>query len=513
MWYPLLRQAARNHPDKLAFVESWSGKSITFRDLETRAVHYADRLVSHGLVRGDTVVFMGDASIDLVVALLGHYFAGVTHAPINTRYGIEEVRHIVADSGARLAVIDPPYREIMRAAAPNLLAWDTAEFEFHNASPADLADPDDEEIALLIYTSGTTGKSKGVELSFRAVAANISALTDLWRWTPQDRLVLALPLFHVHGLAIGIHGTLIQGCTTELHKRFDAAAVVNAMADTGTLFMGVPTMYAMILRHLEQHPDLARSLGRARLFTSGSAALSIDHFERFEALTGHRILERYGMSETLLTLSNPYEGQRRPGTVGLPVKGSEVEIFDDNGQPCDPEEIGEIAVRGLSLMTGYRNQPEATTAAFRDGWFMTGDVASKSHDGYFRIVGRASTDIIKSGGFKVSAREIEEVLSHHPDVREIAVVGIDDEVWGERIGAAVVLNGPPDMLNGPPDRDILAALQAFGRERLADYKQLRDVRVVDELPRNAMGKVQKNVIKSVLFAPTPPLQPNGEAES
>ncbi len=308
----------------------------------------------------------------------------------------------------------------------------------------------------------------------------------------------------MHGLGIGVHGGLLHGLTIELLPRFSAAAVIGAIERGGTIFMGVPTMYRMLLEHLDTRPEDARVLARARLFTAGSAALPAADFERFAELTGHRVLERYGMSETLLTLSNPADGERRPGSVGLPVPGFEVRIVDDDGQDCAPEDPGELAVRGVGLMTAYWNQPEATQAAFRDGWFMTGDVAARDPDGYVRILGRRSVDIIKSGGFKISAREIEEVMAEHPAVAEVAVLGLADPKWGQKI-AAVVVPAPGHPLAGDPARLLRELVQLTGA-RLADYKKPRAMAVVTALPRNALGKIQKAQLVTALEQGTIPVE-------
>ena len=330
-----------------------------------------------------------------------------------------------------------------------------------------------------------------MELSFRALVSNIEAVTRAWGFTGNDRLAIALPLFHVHGLCLGIHGGLLHGFPVLLSEKFEAGRIVEAFATGGaTAFMGVPTMYVRLLEHLEAHPESAKALRRARLFTSGSAPLPADDFRAFQEKTGHAILERYGMSETLFTLSNPYDGERRPGTVGLAVPGYEVRIVDDAGSDVTPGELGEIVVRGSGMMTGYWGRPEETARSFRDGWFLTGDVARSDADGYVTIVGRKSVDIIKSGGFKISAREIEDVLRRHPKVRDVAVVGAEDRVWGQRIVAAVVL--VPGVDAAP--EAVLEDLAAFARAHLADFKRPREVRLLPELPRNALGKVQKHLI-------------------
>jgi malonyl-CoA/methylmalonyl-CoA synthetase len=352
----------------------------------------------------------------------------------------------------------------------------------------------------LIYTSGTTGPSKGALLSHSQVINNMRALTGLWTWSSRDRLVLALPLFHVHGLCIGVHGAAIRGMAVLLERRFDVASVIDRFADhergRASVFMGVPTMYTSLVEHLREHPAAAAKLACARMFTSGSAALSAGLWQEFADLTGQRIVERYGMTETLITLSNPYIGQRIAGAVGQPVPGCDAAIVDEAGDELPPGEPGELIVHSNGLMDGYWNLPQQTADARvvdRDGriWFRTGDVAYVGAQGYFYIVGRSSVDIIKSGGFKISAREIEEVLAGHPVVYEVAVVGIPDAKWGQRIVACVVPDAPMAGILDDPAQ-LLESLVALHRALLADYKQPRGLYLCDELPRNALGKLQKH---------------------
>jgi malonyl-CoA/methylmalonyl-CoA synthetase len=470
-------------------------RSYTFGDLDRLSAAYAARLDGLGIRRGDRVAVFAESSPEVVLALLGHYRLGVIHVPINTRYRAEEAGHILRDSGARAVLFEPDsaqddvLREIRDVPAlEHRIPMETVTSAESRVPGPESRLPSDSSIALIVYTSGTTGKSKGAALSYAALVENMDALTTAWRFSSADRLVLSLPLFHVHGLCIGVHGALLHGMTLLLSSRFDAVDVVDAFARRGaTVFMGVPTMYVRLLEHLEKHPDAAAALRRGRLFTSGSAALPAADFEAFERSTGHRILERYGMTETLFTLSNPYDGERRPGTVGLPVPGCAVRLVDEAGRETPSGEAGEILVRGSGLMRAYWARPEETRAAFRDGWFATGDVARRDSDGYVRILGRKSVDIIKSGGFKISAREIEDVIAAHPRVREVAVVGAPDRVWGERIVAAVVPREPDAPALTDEVRDLCA-------RSLADYKRPKEVRIVSELPRNALGKVQKHRI-------------------
>ena len=494
--------------DALAFEERASGEQLTWSQLRDASLRYASALRDAGVRVGDRVATFAGSSLDLIVALLGHYRVGAVHVPINTRYRGEELTHVLEDSGAVLVVTDAAGFEILRelpaSKACTLAGIDDAAGASLDLRRAVLGErapfegdlPSEDALALMIYTSGTTGKSKGVCLDFRAVVGGIDALTSLWRWSEEDRQHLALPLFHVHGLAIGVHGALLHGVTTRLADRFDPAAVVEDFGpDFGaTVFMGVPTMHGRLLRFLEEDPARADTLRRGRLFTSGSAALPARDFARFEALTGHRILERYGMSETLLSLSNPYDGERRPGSVGVPVPGYAARVVDDGGVDVERGQIGELWVRGPGLLREYWGRPEATAQAFEGEWFKTGDVVRQSEDGYLSIVGRRSVDIIKSGGFKISAREIEEALLEDEAVEEVAVLGIQDEEWGEKIVAALVVNEHDPGLD---ESGWVERARGCLAGRIADYKRPRSVRVVDAIPRNALGKVQKHRLRAL----------------
>jgi acyl-CoA synthetase (AMP-forming)/AMP-acid ligase II len=462
-----------------------AGRRLTFAELGHRARAVAAGLAQAGVRPGQRVASIAGTSLELLAINLGCYYLGAIYVPINTRYRGAEVAHILGDSAATAVFVDAAGAQVLSGCG-----LEVAQVHAVDAPPVGPGSPgdppiDDDATAMLIYTSGTTGKSKGVALPYGAIAANMTALTGAWGWTSADRLSLMLPLFHVHGLCIGVHGALLRRVNTILHARFDPGELVGDVRDRGaTIFMGVPTMYAMLLEHLAAHPHHAEALGRARLFTSGSAPLAVTHFDAFHALTGHRILERYGMSETLITLTNPLEGERRPGSVGQPVPGCEIRIVTDEGMPGDR---GELQVRGDSLMTGYWADPHATAREYDGPWFKTGDVVERDPNGYLRILGRTSVDIIKSGGFKIAAREIEEALLEHPWVAEAAVFGVPDEIWGQRIAAAVVVVAGID-----PAADLLAVLGPHVAERLADYKRPRVVLALPSLPRNALGKLQKH---------------------
>ena len=459
----------------------------TFAELDAQMRAWAGTFVQAGLKAGDRVAALSPSSPHLVAAMLGAYAMGAVWVPINTRYRAGEIGHILDDASPSLLLCAPSLAE----ALPSDVSMPVRDFTPPPAATSSLAALPDSHPALLIYTSGTTGRSKGATLSHGAVVAGIGALTDAWGWSANDVLSLQLPLFHVHGLCIGVHGCLLHGMTMRVHTKFSAPAVVGDVRDHGaSVFMGVPTMYTRLLAHLDAAPQDAEALRSARLFTAGSAALPAADLEAFERHTGHRILERYGMSETLITFTNPLEGERRAGSVGREVPGVTSRVVDDAGAPVPDGEIGELQVQAPALMRGYWNDPEATAASFDGPWFKTGDVVVRDQDGYVRIVGRKSVDIIKSGGFKISAREIEEALLLHPAVAEVAVVGMPDPQWGERIEAVVVLGG---SLADPTE-----ALSAHARTLLADYKTPRAVHVREGLPRNALGKLQKVALKRAL---------------
>jgi malonyl-CoA/methylmalonyl-CoA synthetase len=361
----------------------------------------------------------------------------------------------------------------------------------------DAGEPSD--TALIMFTSGTTGNPKGAVHSHASLLANVEALRGAWRWTPDDHLVHALPMFHAHGLCVALFGTLHAGASAVLLPRFGAAEVLDACDRfRATMFFGVPTMY-----HRIEASGRVAELASLRLAVSGSAALPASLHNAIAAGSGMSILERYGTTETLMSVSNPYEGERRAGTVGFPLPGVEIrlaptQVLDGvrgvdgapgyDGDVCDPGDpgaAGELLVRGPSLFAGYFGRPEATEAAFTDGWYRTGDVASVSADGYVRILGRTK-ELVISGGFNVYPAEVEEVLGEHPAVAEVAVTGTPSDEWGEVVTAWVV------PAAGAGDLDLVRSVTEFGAERLAPYKRPRIVRIVPSLPRNALGKVVRH---------------------
>ncbi len=448
---------------------------ITAGELDVRSRGVAARLARAGLRTGDRIVMSAEASGNLVVAHVAALRLGLVVVPVNGAYREREITHIVTDCAPAAALVDSPERGAVIAAAtsaPIVVTGPTVDLPDGPQPRLDESGPDD--LALLCYTSGTTGAPKGAMLSHGNALASCEALRLAWRWTAEDRLVLALPLFHVHGLGVGLHGTLLCGAAAILVPRFEPDAVFDAArTHRATLFFGVPTMYARLA-----DSERVGELANLRLCVSGSAPLPAELHERLEARAGIRVLERYGMTETIMNVSNPYDGERRAGTVGFPLPGVELQLGD--GGDAGP---GEILLRGPNVFPGYWHQEAATAAAFTaDGWFRTGDIGARDPDGYLRIVGR-SKELIISGGFNVYPREVEDVLRAHPGVADVAVVGQPSDEWGELVVAVVV---PAD----PPVTE--AALLEYAAQELAPYKRPRRVRFVDELPRNALGKVLRH---------------------
>src|SRR5215207_213595 len=492
-----LARNAERAPEKLCL--RFEGENWSYGRLRGRAGAFAAALGTWGLQPGDRVaLFLGNHP-DFLAAYLGTHLAGGVAVPVNKGYRRAELRHIFDDAGVRLCVTDGegrPELERVRGELPGLERVverdeDLEAFLGDTGVPEEPAMPRGEDLAVIAYTSGTTGRSKGAMLLHRNLLANAEAICAAWRWTAEDHLLLTLPLFHTHGLGVGVHGTLLTGASAELQRGFDAAEVYDALLGGGfTMFFGVPTMYTRLLREAEGRDERPKPL---RLYASGSAPLSPQAFERFEKEFGQRILERYGMTETGMNLTNPYDGERRPGTVGMPFPGQEARVVDLKTREVLPVgEAGEIEVRGPHLFAGYWERPEATAESFDDeGWFRTGDLGSVSEDGYFEITGRAS-ELIITGGYNVYPREVEELLEGCPGVSEVAVVGLPDPEYGERVAAAVVRDDP-----GLTAEKVVE----YCREDLAGYKKPREVVFVDALPRNALGKVLKHRVREELIGP------------
>ncbi len=488
-----VRNAERT-PDKLCL--RFEGEDWSYGRLRGRAENFAAALVAWGLRPGDRVALFLENCPDLLAAYLGAHLASCVVVPVNTQYRRVELGHIFDDAGMRLCFTDRerrPELERVRGDLPDLESIIEVGPELEDflsgAGDHERALPDGDDLAVVAYTSGTTGRSKGAMLLHRNLVANAEAVCAAWRWTADDTLLLALPLFHTHGLLVAGNGTFFSGASVELHREFDAAAVYDALLEGRvTMFFGVPTMYSRLIREAEGRPERPKPL---RLYVSGSAPLSPQVFARFEHLFGERILERYGMTETIMNLTNPYDGERRPGTVGRPFPGQEARVVDiRTREPVPPGEVGEIEVRGPHVFAGYWNRPDATAESFdEEGWFRTGDLGSVGEDGYFTISGRTK-DLIISGGYNVYAREVEEVVEGCPGVAEAAVVGLPDPEFGERVVAAVVRDDPSLSAEKVVD---------YCRGNLAGYKKPREVVFVDALPRNALGKVLKHEVRRELI--------------
>ena len=423
------------------------------------------------LVGAPGVAVCGTATLDTVIAVVAALRRGVPVVPVPADAGPTERSHILRDSGASVIVGDPdwPETDLPRVAVPVTGPGGSTEPDFDPELPA-----------VVMYTSGTTGLPKGAVIPRRAIAAGLDGLADAWGWTPDDHLAHGLPLFHVHGLILGVLGALRVGSRLTHTGR----PTPERYAATGaSMYFGVPTVWSRVVAA----PEHARSLSGARLLVSGSAPLPVPVFEELRALSGHAPIERYGMTETMITVSTRHDGERRPGWVGFPIAGVESRLRDDHGAPVphDGETLGGLQIRGTTLFNGYLNRPDKTAESMTDdGWFLTGDAAVIDDGGMHRIVGRASIDIIKTGGYKVGAGEVETALLEYPGVRECAVVGLPDDDLGERIVGFVV--------GEVTDSDALVRHVAGS---LSVHKRPREIRMVDELPRNAMGKVQKRQLR------------------
>ena len=486
------------------FIELPDGARYSYGDAEQASAQVANTLRSQGLVLGDCVAVVAEKSVALLWLYLGCLRAGIIYQPLNSAYSERELAFFIGNAGARLVVHEPLLAARVIAAcgqceqAPRRLTLDAAG---GGELPALWADADErfatfhaasDSVAALLYSSGTTGTPKGIPITHDNLYSNAVALRETWAFARDDVLLHALPFYHVHGLFITLHPAMLAGMRLRFHTRFDAAEVVAGLAGA-TLFAGVPTYYTRLLAT----PAFGRAAcASVRLFISGSAPLLESTFHEFVARTGQVILERYGMTETGINTSNPLHGERRPGTVGVPLKGVQVRIVDEQGVAMPPGEIGEIEVRGPNVFRAYWRLPAQTTGAFSaDGFFHTGDQGRFDGDGYLHIVGR-SKDMIISGGLNVYPKEIETELDALPGVAESAVFGVPHPDFGEAVLAAVIAHDDLDE----------AAVLTHLRARLAGYKLPKRIVSVTDLPRNTMGKVQKSRLReryAMLFGVDP----------
>lgn len=497
---------AADHGDRLAIVDeqgSWS-----YGDLIAASIAVAEKLLAGADdLAGARVAYLVPPSFAWVAVTWGIWRAGGVAVPLALAQPSPELAYVLADAEATIAIAAVERAAVLAplAAASGLRFFASEDLVPSIPISREAASPNNvthgaaitlQDPAMLLYTSGTTGRPKGVVLSHGNIEAQVRCLVDAWAWSAADRILEVLPLHHVHGIINVVTCSLWSGAVCEMMPRFAADEVWRRLLSGRlTLFMAVPTIYVRLIRAFAELPAAeqtaaSRSASALRLMVSGSAALPVPVLERWRELTGHVLLERYGMTEIGMALSNPLVGSRLAGTVGRPLPSVELRLVDELGQPVADGEPGQIEVRGPNVFSGYWRRPEATREAFRDGWFQTGDVAVRDRSGVYRLLGRQSVDIIKSGGEKISALEVEAVLREHPAIRDCAVVGVADAEWGERVAAAAELESTVEL--------SLEELRDWARRRLAVYKVPTLFLAVGELPRNALGKVTKPRVVELL---------------
>jgi malonyl-CoA/methylmalonyl-CoA synthetase len=488
-FFPKLNEANR----KVALV-SQAG-SCTYADLSLRVHRFASGLLCDKPdLSGERIAFLVPASLDYVTALLGIWRAGGIAVPLNVSSALPELEHALSSVGVSRLIADSERQEKLQelCSSMDIQMSEVDALLLHEARPLPTLPVD--RRAMILFTSGTTNKPKGVTSTHKNVRAQIDSLISAWAWQEDDIIPLVLPLHHIHGIINVLCCGLWSGATIHLFPKFELTAILPKVAEGAyTVFMAVPTIYVKLIEHLEHlreedRASICNGFQAMRLNVSGSAACPVNVFHKWFELTGQTLLERYGMTEIGMGLSNPYEGERRAGAVGIPLPGVEVGLFRENNEPIAEEGIpGEIRIKGPTVFLEYWNDPEATRKSFRSGWFCTGDVAV-IEKGYYRIMGRASVDIIKSGGYKLSALEIEGALLNHEKIQECAVLGVPDETWGEAVTAFVVLKSGAVL--------SLEELRAWCKDRMSHYKIPKDLKVLKTLPRNAMGKVAKPALRT-----------------
>lgn len=494
--FAALRAAFPKDLDAVA-VETDTGLAYSWRDLDRATAMIANLLQGLGVTPGARIAVQVDKSVEALMLYLATLRAGYVFLPLNTAYQKAEIEYFVGNAEPEVVVCSPANfgwvsKIAFQAGTRHVFTLGddrTGSLLQRAALQRDEQEPvqsGDDDLAAILYTSGTTGRSKGAMLTHGNLLSNAEVLKDYWGWKQGDVLIHALPIFHVHGLFVAIHGALLNGSKMLWLGKFDPKRVIAWMRE-GTVFMGVPTLYTRMLAEPSLTQDAARHM---RLFISGSAPLLLETFNEWKERTGHTILERYGMSETIMLTSNPYEaslGERRGGTVGFPLPGVGLRVRDDGGRDLPPGEIGGIQVKGPNVFKGYWRMPEKTKEEFTaDGWFRTGDVGKVDERGYVTIVGR-SKDLIISGGYNVYPAEIEGYINDMPGVAESAVVGVPHPDFGE-VGVAVVIPKPGAKIDG---EQLMGTLKS----QLANFKIPKKCFVVGELPRNTMGKVQKNLLR------------------
>ena len=482
---------AKTWPNRTAVISS--GQAYTYQNLLDSSAAIAQSLLGERANLKETrIAFMVEPGFEYVATQWGIWRSGGIAVPLCTAHPLPALQYTLEDSQAEVVLADDKYFEMLRPLCQSLhLPF----FQLDQLSDASTSLPSIsvERRAMILYTSGTTSKPKGVVSTHRNIESQITTLVEAWQWQPDDHILNILPLHHVHGIINILSCALWSGACCEFLPKFDAAMVWNLFQKGQiNVFMAVPTIYYKLIDYWEkaektEQKAMSAALRPFRLMVSGSAALPVSTLEKWKAISGHTLLERYGMTEIGMALSNPYNGERKPGHVGLPLPGVEMRLVDSDNQPVKKGDPGEIQIKGPSVFREYWNKPKATQEAFVDGWFKTGDIA-QLNEGSYKILGRNSVDIIKSGGYKISALEIEEILRTHPYIKECAIVGLPDPEWGELIAACLVKK------DKNPD---IEAINSWLRERLPGYKLPRKFLIRDDLPRNTLGKVTKNELKKM----------------
>jgi malonyl-CoA/methylmalonyl-CoA synthetase len=497
----LIKQAHK-HPNNTAILSN--GQSYSYQQLLEESASFATVLLNGATDLAEKrVAFMVESSFEYVKIQWAIWRAGGIAVPLCITYPLASLQYVIEDTGADIIVVTPQYKSVLEAYSKDksltFIVLNNEQpdkrlsksYKLLESSQPSLPDIKNDRRAMILYTSGTTNLPKGVVTTHRNLEAQIKSLIDAWQYSDKDRTICILPLHHVHGIMNVISCTLWAGGCVEFLPFSTEGVFANFLKGETNVFMAVPTIYFKLIAFFETLPthkqtELSAAMKRFRLMVSGSAALPVSVMEKWENISGHRLLERYGMTEIGMGISNPYVGERRAGHIGQPLKGVKVRLVDDNGKKIKTDEAGEIQIKGATVFKEYWHKPKATKETFtEDGWFKTGDVAVIDN-GYYRILGRNSIDIIKSGGYKISALEIEEILRTHPSVSDCGVVGIADEEWGELVAAVLVLHA---------ETIDMTSLNTWIREKMPAYKTPRRYHILTELPHNAMGKVTKNDLK------------------
>lgn len=480
-----------------------NGQSFTYNQLLADSAKWAQELLNDlADLHEERIAFMVSPSYEYVAVQWGIWRAGGVAVPLCVKHPIDSLIYTIEDTQASVIIYAPEFEELLRP----LMDQESIRFiQLKNSKTIDTEGVPSVELpvidanrrAMILYTSGTTGKPKGVVTTHANIETQVQTLVTAWEWQPNDHILNVLPLHHVHGIINALTCALWSGACCEFQEKFSEEAIFDKFqAGEINVFMAVPTIYYKLINYYttlaQKHQnEISVALGKFRLMVSGSAALPVSTLEKWKTISNHTLLERYGLTEIGMAVSNPYAGERRPGHIGQALPGVDIRLVDENDAPIAADEAGEIQVKGNNVFKEYWQKPEATTETFtNDGWFKTGDIATMS-DGYYRILGRNSVDIIKSGGYKISALEIEEVLRTHPQIDECAVVGLPNEEWGELIAACLIPSADADI--------DFKTLNTWLKNKIPGYKIPRKYLIVRELPRNVMGKVTKKEVKG-LFA-------------